>query len=279
MIADRWRGGGLLEEVRRAVSRHRRLLAAGLAAAGVAAGLAALEPDPPATEPVLTAARDLPAGTRLRASDLRTMPYPAEVRPAGAYESAAGLTGQVLAAPVRRGEPVTDLRVLGPSLLQTYAGPEPRAERSGAGRASEPRGSGGSEAVVAAPVRVADAGVLAYVRIGSRVDVLAAGAAEGAVPVPLPGMGAYDAGSAEVAPRSTGGEPGHGGVEAVTVVRAAPVIALPGAGEERPGPGIAGLTGGGSGDDGLVVLAVPPDIARDLARAAVTSRLSLVLRG
>lgn len=309
MITAAWRRNGTFEELRRAVSRYRRLLAAGLAAATVAAGLAALEPDQPATEPVLTAVRDLPAGTRLRASDLRAVPYPAEVVPEGAYAGAADVAGQVLAAPVRKGEPVTDLRVLGPSLLRSYAEP------------------GGGE-VVAAPVRVADTGVLAYVRVGSRVDVLAAGASGSVVPPPLPGLGAFGAGSDGARPRRTtskapgaapgsattpvgervnggeridggvplrggesppAGEPVHSGfddagVEAVTLVQAAPVIAVPGAEPERAGlggdAGIGGnLTGGGAGGDGLVLLAVPPEAARDLARAAVTSRLSLVLRG
>ena len=55
--------------------------------------------------------------------------------PAGALRDVTALLGRVLAAPVRRGEPITDVRLVGPSLLgATTAG------------------------LVAVPVRIADAG-------------------------------------------------------------------------------------------------------------------------
>src|SRR4051794_16023288 len=57
---DRTGRRGILSEVARATSRHRRLVAAGLAAAGVALALHLLAPEPPRTIAVLAAARDLP---------------------------------------------------------------------------------------------------------------------------------------------------------------------------------------------------------------------------
>lgn len=106
-------------------------------------------PAPPATE-VVVAARDLAAGTVLAAADLRTVSMPVEVVPAGVARRPAGLVGQLAAGAIRRGETVTDARVVGPGLT---AGLGP-----------------GESAVV--PVRLADADSAVLVRPGDRVDVL-----------------------------------------------------------------------------------------------------------
>lgn len=142
-------------EVRRAVTWHRRLLAAGLTAAAVALSLAALSPAPPPTTSILVAARDLPGGRLLAAADLITVGLPTAVVPAGAVRPGAAVRGRLLAAPLRRGEPLTDVRLVGPTLLSTLA------------RASPGR-------VVAVPVRIADPGAVGLLRAGDRVDVLAA---------------------------------------------------------------------------------------------------------
>lgn len=137
------------------------------AAAGLLAALAlvlALRPSPaPAqpspgtrTVPVAVAARDLPSATTLRAADLHVAAVPERLAPRGRSPDAAGLTGRILAAPVRAGEPVTDVRLVGAGLTSLLAPGE-----------------------VAAPVRLADLAVTAVVRAGDRVDVLAT--PEGAV--------------------------------------------------------------------------------------------------
>lgn len=133
----------------RAAARHRALLAAGLAAASVAAGLSAVVPSPPTTVPVLTAAADLPAGRVLSAHDLAVAAVPPALVPDGALVDAAALAGRLLAGPVRRGEPLTDVRLLGPALL--------------------PPGSD-----VAVPVRLAEPATAALVSAGDVVDVLSA---------------------------------------------------------------------------------------------------------
>lgn len=147
-------------DLRRAVSRHRRLLAAGLAAGSLAAALNVLSPRPAAGVQAVVAARDLTAGTALSAADLRRVFLPAAVAPVGVLVTTGDAIGRVLAAPVRRGEPLTDVRIAGADLLAA-------------------RGGG----LVAVPVRVADAASAALVSAGDRVDVLAAGAAAGAPPV------------------------------------------------------------------------------------------------
>lgn len=125
---------------------RRRLLAAALTAAAVAAGLHALAPPAPATVPLTVAARDLPAGAVLTGSDVTLLDVAPGSVPDGAVATAAGET---LAAPVRRGEPITDLRLLG----TTYT----------AGRGD----------LVAVPVRIPDPGVAGLLEPGARVDLLA----------------------------------------------------------------------------------------------------------
>jgi Flp pilus assembly protein CpaB len=134
-------------DVRRVVLRRRRPLAALLAAAAVVAAVHEVRPPPPRLETVLTAARDLPAGTTLEAVDLVPVDYAAGTAPAG---RATDAVGRVLAAPVRAGEPVTDVRLLGPPLTAAYPG------------------------MVAVPVRLPDAGMAGLLRVGDRIDLLAA---------------------------------------------------------------------------------------------------------
>jgi pilus assembly protein CpaB len=141
-------------QLRHAASRHRVLLAAGLTAAAVASGLSAVAPAGPETVPVLVAARDLPAGAALTPDVVLATAVPRHLVPSGALSGGAA-AGQVLAGPVRRGESLTDVRLLGAALL--------------------PPGSS-----VAVPVRVAEPATAALVAAGDRVDVLSAAAEGGA---------------------------------------------------------------------------------------------------
>jgi Flp pilus assembly protein CpaB len=126
--------------------------AALLACAALALALrpAPAAPVPAAVVTVVVAAADLPAGHALTGADLATAEWPPDLVPDGTVRAPADLTGAVLAAPVRRGEPVTDARLVGPGLW-----------------AQVPPGQ------VAAPVRLADLAVAALLRAGDRVDVLA----------------------------------------------------------------------------------------------------------
>lgn len=139
-----------LGRLRRAVLARRRPLAAALAALAVLAGIRATTAPPPPTTPVVVARADLPGGTPVRSDDLVTVDVDPDLVPSGASSSPARLVGRVLAAPVRAGEPLTDVRLVAPGLLDGYPG------------------------LVAAPVRVADADVVRLLDVGDRVDVLAA---------------------------------------------------------------------------------------------------------
>jgi Flp pilus assembly protein CpaB len=93
------------------------------------------------------AVRDLPAGVVLRRDDLVVRRYPASAAPVGSTGMAVGRT---LAAPVRRGEPVTDVRLVSPALAAAYPDRE------------------------VLPVRIADAAAVGLLRPGDRVDLVAA---------------------------------------------------------------------------------------------------------
>src|SRR5687768_6050468 len=113
MVPFRTGSARVLKRVRRVVLARRRLLAALLAGVAVAAGVqAATAPAPPAVG-VLTAARDLPAGAVIGDDDLVTVDFAPGSVPNGA---SGDLVGRTLAAPVRRGEPVTDVRLVGPAM-------------------------------------------------------------------------------------------------------------------------------------------------------------------
>ncbi|GAB3908715.1 SAF domain-containing protein [Microbispora bryophytorum] len=107
-------------DLRRLAARRRRPIAAVLAGLAVACVLLAVR-TPDGVE-VLAAARDL-AGGRLTASDVVVVRLPPDTVPAGAYVPGVPVSGRLLAGPLRRGEPLTDARLLGPGLFrQTLTG-------------------------------------------------------------------------------------------------------------------------------------------------------------
>ena len=144
----------LYDRVLIAVGGPRRMLAALCAGVAVLAGVKAVAPPAERTVVVWAAARDLSGGSPLTARDLRAVALPLSSAPAGVLRAGSQIAGRLLAAPVRRGEPLTDVRLLGPELLMAL--PEP--------------------GLVAVPVRVADgSAAAALVHPGDVVDVLAVG--------------------------------------------------------------------------------------------------------
>src|SRR3954463_6004577 len=114
---------GLADRVVVMAGGPRRLLAALCAEVAVLAAVKAVTPDPPRTVEVWAAARDLPGGSPLGSHDGRAVALPIGSVPSGALRIDAPVAGRLLAAPMRRGEPLTDVRLLGPSLLTAL--PEP----------------------------------------------------------------------------------------------------------------------------------------------------------
>jgi Flp pilus assembly protein CpaB len=151
----------LLSRVSRALRPDftRTLLARRIAAGGlvVLAGVAAFRPDPAdADTDVVIAARDLSPGATLTADDVDVERRSATTVPDGALRAVDLVVGTTLAGPARRGEIITDARVLGSRLSGLAAGPDARV----------------------VPLHLADAAVLDLIRPGDVVDVLGAVSAE-----------------------------------------------------------------------------------------------------
>jgi len=127
----------------------RRATAAGLV---VLAAVVALRPDPShGRADVVVAARDLTPGVELVAADLRVESHAVTTIPDGATVNGSDLIGATLAGPARRGEVLTDVRVMSSRLADAAAGPDARI----------------------VPVHPTDAALLDLVRTGDVVDVLA----------------------------------------------------------------------------------------------------------
>ncbi|MBA2446207.1 MAG: flagella basal body P-ring formation protein FlgA [Nocardioidaceae bacterium] len=141
--------------MRRAMLRHRRLIAATSAAAAVWSTVHILSPTPPPATAVAVASHDLEAGTVLSAADVRVIEWASELVPTGASPPDQ-LAGQTVAGPMRAGEPLTDRRVIGAASMAGYA-----------------------DGLVAAPVRIHDSDVVALLRVGDRIDLYAAAANTG----------------------------------------------------------------------------------------------------
>ncbi|MBA2463571.1 MAG: pilus assembly protein CpaB [Nocardioidaceae bacterium] len=144
------RAPAVLRRLRRTVLAHRRGLAAVCVGLAVAAGLQSQAAPAARTVSVLVAAHDLGGGVVVRPRDLAVVPFEPESVPSGAVGSTTEALGRTTVGAVRAGEPLTDVRLLGAGLL----GQQPGS--------------------VAAPVRIGDADALDLLRVGDRIDILAA---------------------------------------------------------------------------------------------------------
>lgn len=129
--------------------RFRRIAAAMLVLAATALMIASQRT--PEAPPLMVAATDLRPGTVLTEDHLTARPTPARLAPDGAMTSAAQVVGKRLTGPMRRGEVITDTRLLTSALPESLTGRP------------------GSRMV---PVRPADESVANLVQQGDLVDVL-----------------------------------------------------------------------------------------------------------
>ncbi|MDZ7882306.1 MAG: SAF domain-containing protein [Mycobacterium sp.] len=132
-----------------------RRIAAGLLV--VLAAMAALRPDAAGERTdVVIALRDLTPGTPLRDGDITVESRLATTVPDGATDDVGVALGATLAGPARRGEVLTDVRLLGTRLTEASAGPDARI----------------------VPLHLADDALVDLIRPGDVVDVLAAGSTD-----------------------------------------------------------------------------------------------------
>jgi Flp pilus assembly protein CpaB len=130
-------------------NRNRRLIAALLLCTAAGVSVQQLTPAPADSIIAFAAAADLPAGRTVAPGDLSRISVPPGMVPAGSPDSEKAFEGKQLAAPLRKGQLVTDAQVLGPGLLT-----------------GSPPGS------VAVPLRMADAASVQLVSPGQLVSVV-----------------------------------------------------------------------------------------------------------
>ncbi|MGO4446450.1 SAF domain-containing protein [Mycobacterium sp. 2YAF39] len=174
-----------------------RTVAARRVAAGalvVLAAVAALRPDPAYERTdVIVAARDLAPGIELGSDDVRVETHTATTVPDGAQTDLTKVVGATLAGPARRGETLTDVRLLSPRLAGSAAGPNARI----------------------VPLHLDDTALLDLIRPGDVVDVLGSGAGAGVGSDAEPRVVATDAVVVLVSQKPTGA--GSGGDRVVLV--------------------------------------------------------------
>jgi Flp pilus assembly protein CpaB len=167
-----------------------RTVAARRIAAGalvVLAAVVALRPDPDNDSvDIVIAARDLAPGVELSSADVRIESRMATTVPDGSQSDLAAVVGATLAGPARRGEALTDVRLLGPRLAESAAGPNARI----------------------VPVHLDDTALLDLIRPGDVVDVLAAGPETPAGADAAPQVVATDAVVVLVSEKPTGTDSG-----------------------------------------------------------------------
>lgn len=128
-----------------------RRIAAGVLVLLAAVAAARSDPDGDQAD-VVVAVGDLRPGTTLAASDVRVERRPVATIPDGTVADPARVLGATLAGPARRGEVLTDVRLLGPRIAEAAAGPDARI----------------------VSLQPADGALVDLVRTGDVVDVLAA---------------------------------------------------------------------------------------------------------
>lgn len=186
-----------------------RTIAARRALAGalvVLAAVAAWRDDPRAdVAEVVVTTRDLSPGSELTADDVRLENRAAASIPDGSRTELDAVVGSTLAGPARRGEVVTDVRVLGPRLAESAAGPDARI----------------------VPLPLADAALVDLVRPGDVVDIVAAPTS--AAPATEARVIATDAVVVLVSAEQNGPAAGGGGRVVLVALPAAAAKAVAGA--------------------------------------------------
>jgi len=130
--------------------RTRKIVAAALV---LLAGAAALRSDPGGRHSaVVVASRDLSPGDTLTVEDLQIENRLTTTLPDGAQTDITAMLSTTAAGPVRRGEVLTDVRILGSRLTEAAAGPGGRV----------------------VPLQLAHDAVVDVIRVGDVVDIVAA---------------------------------------------------------------------------------------------------------
>ncbi|WP_167853852.1 SAF domain-containing protein [Acidipropionibacterium timonense] len=128
------------------VARHRRLLAALLAAAAVFLATTAMHRAPAGTVPVVVASTRIPGGSAVTSSQVRVVDMPLDLAPDGARSRPEEVVGRTVVADLPKGAAVTDA-----SFLTAAAGSK-------------------GQALVG--VHLSDPALLSMLRVGQKVSVV-----------------------------------------------------------------------------------------------------------
>lgn len=131
--------------LRRALRRHRRIIAAVLVGVAVLLGLQSIRGGQGVE--VVTAARTLPAGQAVAAADLAVVVMPADLVPQGALLDPVPISGRLTTVAIPRGQVLTTSLLVAPGGLVA------------SGR-------------VALPIAIADSSPLHLLQVGDQVDLL-----------------------------------------------------------------------------------------------------------
>lgn len=131
---------------------HRRSLGILAAMVCLFATLSVLAPAEPETAPILVATRELPGGTRLSETDIRQVPWPVALLPAGALSEPEEVVGRTITGGLSTGSALTSAAILN-------------------GRTD---GAGPGERLV--PFRVPDAVTASLLQVGDVITVVGSGA-------------------------------------------------------------------------------------------------------
>jgi Flp pilus assembly protein CpaB len=112
----------VLDDLRRRLLVHRRLVGAVLAAVATWLVVQAATAPPPVTVDVWTARHDLRSGTVLTRADLSRTGFAPGSVPSTALRSPDQVLGRTLATPLGRGEPLTPAHLTGAEALTGYPG-------------------------------------------------------------------------------------------------------------------------------------------------------------
>jgi len=170
---------------------HRTAVAMLALFAALVAGLSALNPAGAGT-PLVVAARDLPAGAVLTSADLLLVDAPPDLHPDGCYSQVDDLVGRPLSVGLTRGTPLTTA-ALSTSTLTDHALGE-----------------------MLVPFRVHDAGIVALLRVGDRLTIVAT------TPEGIVMTVAQHVRVAQLPAASDGGAWGGSGMSGALIVVAAP---------------------------------------------------------
>ncbi len=201
----------------RLISWHRRKLAVLAAMGATAAGITAATPEPAPSTAVLVAAHRLDGGERVAAADVTVRRMPTALLPELALTDPGQVLGRTLVAPLSGGSVLTRVALLG--------------SRPGVA----------ADGMVIVPLRISDPAVAGLLRIGDRVDVVAAD--------PQTGRGAQ------------------------VIADQVRVVTIPKASANG-----SALDPGTAESSSLVLVAAPPETAPRLADAAAGSQVTVLLR-